>query len=236
MCGARETELRHGYTLGDIEDLSRAAVRRDVWHRSLPLADRLDTAWSAIAEHLYASDEPPARTALIRAAWTALRQETEDEWHTHGVSRAAGVYEGGAVMHGFARYWNPAARAPGPENAVVDRVALAQIWAALAPRHREVLAALAARGDYTGAAQFLDRRRGTVIAQASRARQSFLELWHEGEAPSRPWNLGRTGKGTTRRRSVMYNITRRERRLRREARRTGNGTAASLPKQGSGDD
>jgi hypothetical protein len=212
MRSVKETELRHGYTVGDIEKLAFAAVRRDVWHQSLPFSDRVDIAWSAIAEHLYSSDEPPGERMLIRAAWLELRREVEDNWHTHGVSRSAGVYDGDGVMPAFARYWDQAARAQGPENPVVEHVALHQIWAALPPHHQAVLAALAAHGDYTGAAEFLGTQRGTLITQVSRARRSFLELWHEGETPSRPWNLGRTGKGSTRKRSVMYTITRRERR------------------------
>lgn len=89
-----DTELRHGYTLSEISELARAAVWRDVWHQSLPLPERQDIAWSAIAEHLYASDRKPARDELIRAAWNALRAETEAEWHTHGVSRTTTVYDG----------------------------------------------------------------------------------------------------------------------------------------------
>jgi hypothetical protein len=98
------------------------------------------------------------------------------------------------------------------------------------PRHQVVLAAVAARQDYTAAAELLGRRRGAVIVQASRARRSFLALWHKGEAPSRPWKLGRTGKGSTRNRGIMYSITIRENKLRRQDR---DNVAAPLPLPGS---
>ena len=57
------TELRHGYTLSQISELARIAVWRDVWHQSLPLPERQDIAWSAMAEHLYASDAGPHGTS-----------------------------------------------------------------------------------------------------------------------------------------------------------------------------
>jgi hypothetical protein len=53
--------LRHGYTLADLHGLARLAVHTagtmaSNWH------DRYDTAWSAIAEHLYAAEHWPPRT------------------------------------------------------------------------------------------------------------------------------------------------------------------------------
>lgn len=97
MRSIKDTELRYGYTLGDIEQLAFAAARSHTFHQSLPLSDGVETAWSAIAEHLRSSDEPPGKRTLIRAAWTALRRETEDEWHAQGVSRTA-VFDGGWVQ------------------------------------------------------------------------------------------------------------------------------------------
>jgi hypothetical protein len=190
--GAEDTKLRHGYTLRDIEHLAHAAVHRDVWHQSLPLADRLDIAWSAIVEHLYSCEEQPTKASLIRAAWAALRHKVEDEWHTHGVCRTTSVYDGDQVMPNFWRFWwTQAGPTPSPEDRVVEGAALRQIWAALSPPHQAVLAALAALDDYGMAAQSLGRRRQTLVTQVSRARREFLALWHEHEAPSRPWGTDR---------------------------------------------
>jgi hypothetical protein len=55
----RAAELRHCYTLADLEHLARIAVVRDHWHQAMHPADRFDLSFSAMAEHLYASDEPP---------------------------------------------------------------------------------------------------------------------------------------------------------------------------------
>jgi len=111
-------ELRYGYTFAEITRLANAAVWRDVWHQSLPLPERQDIAWLAIAEHLYACDREPQPDELVRAAWTALRAETEAEWHTHGVSRQGSIFDGDQTMTGFARYWyGPGKNTPGSRSA-----------------------------------------------------------------------------------------------------------------------
>jgi hypothetical protein len=228
-------EVRYGYTLGEISRLAGAAVRRDVWHQSLPLAERLDIAWSTIAGHLYACDRKPAPGELIRAAWTALRAETEADWHTHGVNRSASVYDGSQTMPGFARYWNWSARnTPGPEEKIVERIAFAQIWDALPEKHQILIAALAMNDDYGKAAAALGKARQTYVTQLAAARRAFRELWHEGETPSRHW-------GTDRRRNpdAFYHKTHpnrsaateamRQRKRRRRAQETATGTQQPDP-------
>jgi len=196
-------EVRYGYTLSEINQLAGAAVWRDVWHQSLPVSERLDIAWSAIAEHLYACDRKPEGGELIRAAWSALRAETEAAWHTHGVSRPAGVFGGDQTMPGFARYWfGFGGNTPGPEERIVERIALGQVWDALSEQHQLLIAALAMYDDYGKAAQALGKIRQTYVTQLAAARRAFRELWHEGETPSRHW-------GTDRRRNpdAQYNRT-----------------------------
>jgi hypothetical protein len=187
-----DTELCHGYTLSEINKLASVAVWRDVWHQSLPLPDRQDIAWSAVAEHLYASDHRPTTGELIRAAWSALRAETEAEWHTHGVSRTNSVFDGDQTMPQFARYWFTFGRnARGPEEPIIERMALYQIWDALPEKHRVLIAALAATDDYGEAAAALGRPRQSFVSMLAEARKAFRELWHEGETPSRHWGTDR---------------------------------------------
>jgi hypothetical protein len=187
-----DPELRHGYTLSEINRLAKVAVWRDVWHQSLSLTDRQEIAWSAIAEHLYASDTKPSTGELVKAAWNALRAETEAQWHTHGVSRTAGVYDGDQAMQGFNRYWFTFGRSTrGPEEPIIERMALAQIWEALPEKHRVLIAALAATDDYGQAAAALGRPRQSYVSMLARARTAFRELWHEGETPSRHWGTDR---------------------------------------------
>lgn len=54
-----DTALRHGYTLDSLERLAYFAARRKLWHGGLALPERIEIARSAMAEHLYASDQPP---------------------------------------------------------------------------------------------------------------------------------------------------------------------------------
>jgi transposase len=85
---------------------------------------------------------------------------------------------------------------------VTERLALAQIWPRLHPGHRQVLAALAATGDYGLAAASLGISRSWFISRLSQARKAFLKLWHEHETPSRPWGDDRRGINATDRHSI----------------------------------
>src|SRR5690606_16459965 len=69
--GRGMTQIKHGYTLADLDDMARAAVAVD----RLLVGDahyRHSIAYSAIAEALYASEEPPDRAHLIRVGWQAI--------------------------------------------------------------------------------------------------------------------------------------------------------------------
>lgn len=99
-----------------------------------------------------------------------------------------------------------------------SRIALAQIWAALSPRYRRALAALAAHEDHDKAAAALGITRRTYRDHLWAGRREFYRLWHEGEKPSRLWALDRRGSqhtGTVTH-GVMHSIVRRRtlRRLR----------------------
>jgi hypothetical protein len=211
-------ELRYGYTFSEISRLTNIAVRRDVWHQSMPVPERLDIAWSAIAEHLYSCAEKPEPGTLIRAAWSALQAETEATWHTHGVSRSAAVFDGDQTMPGFARYWS-ARNTLGPEERIVERIALGQIWGALPEEHKLLISVLAMTDDYGKAAEALGKIRQTYVTQLSSARRSFRELWHEGETPSRHWGTDRRGNPDSQHRKTHPNQNAATEAMRRRKRR-----------------
>ncbi|MER7277986.1 hypothetical protein ABT369_26445 [Dactylosporangium sp. NPDC000244] len=221
-----DVELRHGYTLGEINRLATTAVVRDVFHQSLPFAERLETAWSAMVECLYAAEAAPRAGELIRAAWNGLRAQAEDEWRTHGIGRAS-VVDGDATMVNFWRYWWPQARTtPSPEDRVVDRVALTQIWPMLSPTYQRLLVALAVYDDYGRAAEALHRPRGSFTTHISAARREFLGWWHQGEAPSRVWGQDRRRYGRQNRPHWATTAVRK----RSAARRRAAATRDSTPK------
>ncbi|HEY7145337.1 MAG TPA: helix-turn-helix domain-containing protein [Streptosporangiaceae bacterium] len=208
---AGTTELRHGYTLSQVNALSVFTVRRQLFHQAGDFDHRVEIAWHAIIEHIYASDGPPAVHEVIRAAFHAITADVRRTQQFHGRNthdRYAGT------TAGFERYWWYVGRpTSGPEDGVVERVALAQIWPRLRPLHQQVLAALAAHDDYGRAADSLGKSRKTFTTQVGRARQEFLALWHEGETPSGPWGCDRRASPSER-----HSITYRTIRLRERAR------------------
>jgi hypothetical protein len=205
-----DAELRFGFTLDRLERLSHFAARRKLWHHGLELAERKEVAWAAMSEHLYACDEPPTVGELINAAWEAIAKHIGS--HRQFLGHNTDDPDGG-IRPAFDRYWrHVAGPASGPEERIIERIALAQIWPHLRPVHREALAALAAHGDYAQAAEAMGESYVTFKSQVSRARREFLALWHEGETPSRPWVRDRRAGPGTDMHTVTYFL--RARRLR----------------------
>jgi hypothetical protein len=208
---AKAVPLRHGYTLAHLNDLTVRAVRTQRFNRQVDFTDRLELAWSAIAEFLYAADEPPTGADLIRAAWAAIGDDTDRTHRSHGWS----THDRYAGLTGrFQQYWvGSGHHTHSPEEPVVERVALAQIWPRLSATHRQLLLAMAVHDDYGRAAEALDKSRKTFTTQLSEARRAFLTLWHHGEQPSRPWGTDRrTSRNSTDRHARTYVIRLRERR------------------------
>lgn len=201
-------ELSHGYTLADLERLARISVTRDFWNQGMHPADRFDLSFSAMAELLYASSEPPTANDLFNAATTAIRRQVISDRSAHGISNVDAYKD----APNFWRYWWEQFRhAAGPEERVVDRTALWQIFSTLAPRYQRVLLALATHDDHDKAAAALGITRSTYNGNLFYARREFYRLWHEGEQPSRLWVADRRGtKGTGV--NVMHSIVRRRKR------------------------
>jgi hypothetical protein len=199
-------ELRHGYTIADLEKIAKISVARDVWNQAIPPADRFDLSFSGMAELLYGSEEPPTLNDLYNAAYAAVRRDAQSNRSAHGISNV----DVHAPAPNFWRYWWEQARhTQGPETRVIDRVALQQIFVTLSPRFQRVLLALAAHDDHDKAAAALGITRSTYNTDLSDARRAFYRLWHEGETPSRLWAADRRGKGNE---NVMHSIVRRRKR------------------------
>jgi hypothetical protein len=213
-----DIELRYGYTLADVDKLSLTAVLA-LRQGSGGFQERRELARWAIAECLYASGEAPSRYELVDAARRAIAEQFRAECIAHGVDRQRGY----AAKPNFWRYWYPACPAQGPEEQVVDRVALAQIWAGLSPLHQDVLLALAAYDDHDQAARSLGISRAAYTSRLSKARRAFYQLWHEGEQPSQLWARDHRGGKEGRSNSRTPGIIRRrerDRRMQNAARKT----------------
>ncbi|MFI9176154.1 hypothetical protein [Streptomyces lincolnensis] len=178
--------VRHGYTLKDIEHLTRLTLRMDRWYTASDIDERYDAVWFAIVEQLLTAEEPPTRKALLDAGTQASDARVRDQMRTHGRC----TLNTGQPMPRFHAYWNPA-HAPSPEPRVIERHALAQIWPLLRPSEQRALTALAMTGDYEEGAAAVGVATSTFQVQISTARRRFFKAWHEHETPSRIWRTDR---------------------------------------------
>jgi hypothetical protein len=180
--------IRHGYTMSDLDQIARMAISRHIgWGDRQTM---YDTAWSAAAEHIYTADQRPDWGLVVNAAHFAVMQAAKDDWRAHG--RGPGPDGVNETRPHFTVYWDWAARSTsGPESSVVDRVALRQILARMAPDHVDAVTALAVHGTYQAAAKALGLSDAAFKSRISRGRARFLTLWHEGEKPSRVWGTDR---------------------------------------------
>lgn len=175
-------DVLHGYTLADLDRIALHVVRINrSWWPAGDRRDQLDTAWEGIAEHLCAAPLPPSRQDLIEAGRAALSREVKDHARHHGAGSHNGIPNAGAK---FAAWWH-LATAPdlSPEEAVTERIALAQVLAVLTPRQRDALHALALRGDYWEAAGVIGVKPQTFRRLLGRARGEFFRWWFQPEEP-----------------------------------------------------
>lgn len=171
------------WTLADIDDIARTASRvSEFMRRGETAAERFHTARCAIVIEL-ASGEELSRRELVAAGLRAIDHERKAWARTWG-------YDPGSqsAKPAFWRYWQSES-SPGcsPERSVVDGVALVQIWPRLSSVQREAMEALAVCEDYQVAADMLGLDFDLFRGRVRNARRRFLELWHEGEAPSQVW-------------------------------------------------
>jgi hypothetical protein len=178
----RDIEVRHGYTMADLEQMTRAALVAD---RSMAadIRDRRDAAWSAIAEHLCAAEQPPSRQELIRVGWQAIYREVRDGYRHYGYADRAWD-AGHASGPRFVAYWYRPIE-PSHEERIVERLAVSQVLTRLSDVYRDAVVALATADDYMGAADLLGISYKALVARIGTARKSVQRLWHEGETPRR---------------------------------------------------
>ncbi|HEY7145599.1 MAG TPA: hypothetical protein VH637_15255 [Streptosporangiaceae bacterium] len=213
-------ELRFGFTMASLERLARKAAYGSHW-RFLEFREKYEIAWSAIAEELYASTEPPRPDDLIRLGDKAIAAQVEVYGHMWGAYYSKPDREFMPRFETF--WWSQAMPTPSPEDKVVDRLALGQIWPRLTQGNKRALLALATHGDYERAAASLGKTYSTFTTQIWQARRQFLRLWHEGERPSRVWGHDRRNRprwpGVLDRRPVTITTIRKRRNRRRHAER-----------------
>lgn len=177
-----DMEVKHGYTLRDLDQMTRAAVIAD---RSMAadIDTRKGIAWSAIAEHLVTSEEPPHRQELIRVGWQAIYREVRTTYRERGYPDTAWADYEYEPRPRFAQYWRDFLATPSHEGRLVEELAVGQVIAVLAPIYRDAVVALAVHGDYRRAAEGLDLKYSAFTDRLSTARRRVLAAWFEGETP-----------------------------------------------------
>jgi hypothetical protein len=203
---AHDVELRHGYTLSQLNAVSVWTVMHDRYCSFADVDERLEVVWHAIVEHLYTAVEAPARQDLVLAGWRAIREYVQKDARFRGYN-----FVGAETRKGYVRYWNSADSA-GPEEHITDYLALSQIWPHLKQSQRDLIVALAEQEDYGLAAEAMGQPRRDYANHLRYARIAFRQLWHEGETPSKPWGADRRpGTGDRWRPSVTYRLIVRQR-------------------------
>lgn len=188
-----DTELRWGFTLADLQRVARGAAR-SAKGVAAGFDDLYAEAFGAAAVVLYSAEERPSEHDLFRGAQVALDALAHKNKSYRGIAtQPDGAWGGGGSAPRFAAYWYDGARpAPSPEERVVERIALAQIFPTLPDHQREAIAALAVFDGHRAAKDALGNP-SWYGRYLSRGRRHFLALWHEGEAPSAVWGVDRRG-------------------------------------------
>lgn len=183
--------LPYGYSVDDVDGMARKAAF--AWGRTTPPFDeRVDIARFAIVEHLLTSAEIADFHGLVNLGDAAIKKAVEINAYHRGEYTSGRGVAAGTPKVSFWRYWNSAsAPALSPEEAIVDALALVQIWPRLTSNDHRVITALAAHDDYEVAANSLGVTTRSLRAYLSGARSRFLRLWHEHEKPSQMWGHDR---------------------------------------------
>jgi hypothetical protein len=187
----REQAAWLGYTFRELHQIAARATVYCRWGDRFPLNDRFEIAWSGVVDYLAGCEEPPESFDLYKAGQRAIGRASDRELREHGVTRGS---DGLLAMPSFDAYWAPRTGAPA-DAAVVDRLAVWQIWPMLRPLHQMAFLALAAHGDYAKDAEAAGYPYSTFTSLIVDARAAFLALWHEGETPSRIWAADKHGNG-----------------------------------------
>ncbi len=185
----RVEALPHGLTVAALEAVARKAAMFSRYSFPL-LPERVDLARFAIVEHVYTcAAEDTSGCDLVALGIRAVERQVLANQTFYGVwlSRSAATH--GMRMPRYFRFWTSVATPTrSPEDQVVDRLALWQIWPRLAELDRAAILALAQHRDYELAAKELGITHKSFKDRIYRARRRFLRFWHEHEQPSGMWS------------------------------------------------
>ena len=163
-------------SVGQIDNASKAAALH-CWSQVLPMDERYEVAWGAIAEAAASNDQRMRYTGMIQIGKDAIDDEARDWSRHHGRSNRR------SFQAFWLDRWELNAANTQFENRLVDELALAQVMAVLPSRMSTALIALAVAGDLSGAAQLLGQHYDTVTRNVRDARRAVYAMWFEGQTP-----------------------------------------------------
>ncbi|MEV4440434.1 hypothetical protein AB0K09_15695 [Streptomyces sp. NPDC049577] len=173
--------LWHGYSLTDIDKLSRLVIAIDRWSKAMDTTDRYEAVRFGITEHLITAKTPLTRQDLINLGRSAANRHVAAEMKYRGYDLRQPALGQGSMAR-FQRYWQTTGHTPWDER-LVEHLALAQVWPRLPLAQQQALTALAITDDHQAAADSLRLPLPTYAARLRKARRSVLALWHEHETP-----------------------------------------------------
>lgn len=172
-------EVRHGYTLDNIDHLTRRALIR-CYGLGLALSDRYMVAYGGIVIALMEADHVPDESDLVLAGQKAIGSASTSEYQNRGLTHTEAK-----PSPRFVAYWHTIAGPTEPAvERVDDRIALGQILQHLTEPQREVLAVFAATGQRSTTAEVLGLSEKAANSRILAARQAAVALWHDHETPA----------------------------------------------------
>ena len=186
---ASQIPVNWGYTMADLHDIAQHATRLTHGGIRHNVQERYEAAWDRIVDKLLTAERRPSRRELLFEGVSGTDRWVESDMHHRGISQRTSNTMGAFEAYWWRRY------TPSPEEDIVARLSLPQIWWHLTPAQRGALAALAVLDDHQKAARALGLTGANFGTHISGGRRRFLALWHEGEKPSRPWGKDQRAAG-----------------------------------------
>ncbi|HWI43271.1 MAG TPA: hypothetical protein VNS81_06595 [Nocardioides sp.] len=193
---AEVAEVRWGYTMDDIDRLTRRVFNKTRYSYLFDHNDHVGAAWFGIVEHLFSAVEQPSDYDLIKAGTDRVGAESVANRSFYGIA------DGAVVAPRLAMYWGLSTKrtrgrqtggSDGFTDRIAEREALPQVLAVLNTDLYEAIVTLAAYGNMSEAAKALGMEYRVFNKRIARARAKIIQAWF---APEHPPQLG-NGYGDT---------------------------------------
>ena len=162
--------------VGQINNASKFAALH-CWSQVLPMDERYETAWGAIAEAAASNDQRLRYNEMIQIGKEAIDDEARDWGRHHGRSNRR------SFQAFWLDRWELDAANNQFEGRLVDQLALGQVMTVLPARMSTALIALAIGGDLACAARLLGQHYDTVTRNVRDGRRAIYAMWFEGQTP-----------------------------------------------------